>query len=279
MLRLPTPQCAPNFAFLMAADARNAVRRLPEVGRVTITLEDHYTGDEINDAIGRGDGFTGAFPGETADDELAALRELFQRKALIARQAAVCEALLAAGAAAGRLRLPWSPTCPTTRRARRLPRVARRSSASPRSGRARVRAAQRQTARGRPARRAGCGWRGSCARASRPMAASAARYCKFATAWRPRILRRFSDEGRAAARVPRPARSSSSIDEPKIVGPLDVIVQDRRSRACAGPICTSRRASGPRSLRSCCPTRPVMRTPAGCTRSARASPTSRWATR
>ena len=25
-LRLPTPQCAPNFAFLMAADARNAVR-------------------------------------------------------------------------------------------------------------------------------------------------------------------------------------------------------------------------------------------------------------
>jgi len=31
VLRLPTPQCAPNFAFLMAADARNAVRRLPGV--------------------------------------------------------------------------------------------------------------------------------------------------------------------------------------------------------------------------------------------------------
>ena len=30
-LRLPTPQCAPNFAFLMAADACTAVRRLPEV--------------------------------------------------------------------------------------------------------------------------------------------------------------------------------------------------------------------------------------------------------
>ena len=26
-LRLPTPQCAPNFAFLMAADARRVVRR------------------------------------------------------------------------------------------------------------------------------------------------------------------------------------------------------------------------------------------------------------
>jgi metal-sulfur cluster biosynthetic enzyme len=102
-LRLPTPQCAPNFAFLMAADARTAVRRLPLVRRVTIRLEDHYTGDEINAAIGRGEGFTGAFPGETADDELGALRELFQRKALTARQAAVCEAMLAGGREVGAL--------------------------------------------------------------------------------------------------------------------------------------------------------------------------------
>ena len=51
MLRLPTPQCAPNFAFLMAADARNAVRRLPGVRGVTVVLEDHYTGDEINAAL------------------------------------------------------------------------------------------------------------------------------------------------------------------------------------------------------------------------------------
>ena len=96
-LRLPTPQCAPNFAFLMAADARTAVRRLPGVRRVTITLDDHYTADEINAAIRRGEGFTGAFPGETDDDELGALRELFQRKALTARQAAVCEEMLAGG--------------------------------------------------------------------------------------------------------------------------------------------------------------------------------------
>jgi metal-sulfur cluster biosynthetic enzyme len=97
-LRLPTPQCAPNFAFLMAADARAAVRRLPGIRRVTVRLEDHYTGQEINDALARGDGFTGAFPGETADDDLSALRELFTRKALIARQSAVCERLLADGA-------------------------------------------------------------------------------------------------------------------------------------------------------------------------------------
>jgi metal-sulfur cluster biosynthetic enzyme len=98
-LRLPTPQCAPNFAFLMAADARAAVRRLPEVRQVTVLLEDHYTGEEINAAVGRGEGFGCAFPGETAGS-LDALRELFQRKALLARQARVCQALLAGGATA-----------------------------------------------------------------------------------------------------------------------------------------------------------------------------------
>jgi metal-sulfur cluster biosynthetic enzyme len=98
-LRLPTPQCAPNFAFLMAADARAAVRRLPEVRDVTVVLEDHYTGAEINAAIGRGDEFDSAFPGETAGS-LDALRQLFQRKALLARQARVCQAMLDGGATA-----------------------------------------------------------------------------------------------------------------------------------------------------------------------------------
>lgn len=98
VLRLPTPQCAPNFAFLMAADARNAVRRLPEVGTVKVKLDDHYTADEINAALSRDEGFMGAFPGETADDELHALRQLFQRKALVARQSKFCEQLLRAGA-------------------------------------------------------------------------------------------------------------------------------------------------------------------------------------
>jgi len=100
VLRLPTPQCAPNFAFLMAADARKAVRRLPDVRDVTIKLEDHYTGAEINAAVQRGEGFTGAFPGETVDDDLAALRELFLRKALVARESRLCELLLADGATA-----------------------------------------------------------------------------------------------------------------------------------------------------------------------------------
>ena len=84
-LRLPTPQCAPNFAYLMASDARDAVRRLPGVGEVRVVLEDHYTGEEINAAVGRGRGFEAAFPGETEGD-LGALRALFRRKALVARQ-------------------------------------------------------------------------------------------------------------------------------------------------------------------------------------------------
>jgi metal-sulfur cluster biosynthetic enzyme len=97
-LRLPTPQCAPNFAFLMAADARRVLRRLPGVREVSVILEDHYTGEQINGALSRGEGFTGAFPGETDDDDLESLRELFSRKALLARQARLCETMLSAGA-------------------------------------------------------------------------------------------------------------------------------------------------------------------------------------
>jgi metal-sulfur cluster biosynthetic enzyme len=98
-LRLPTSQCAPNFAFLMAADARDAVGRLPGVRSVTVLLEDHCTDDEINAAVNRGEAFAQAFPGETEAD-LDALRRLFRRKALVARQSRVCEALLAGGATA-----------------------------------------------------------------------------------------------------------------------------------------------------------------------------------
>jgi metal-sulfur cluster biosynthetic enzyme len=93
-LRLPTPQCAPNFAFLMASDARIAARGVSGVGEVHIVLDDHFTGAEINEAVARGAAFGHAFPGETQGD-LAALRALFRRKALVGRQARVCEALAA----------------------------------------------------------------------------------------------------------------------------------------------------------------------------------------
>lgn len=126
VLRLPTPQCAPNFAFLMAADARKVVRRLPEVRDVKITLEGHYTGDEINAAIGRGDGFAGAFPGETADEDLASLRELFVRKALVGRESRLCEMLLTDGATAEEVaasRIKDMPDVPDARRCVELRRL------------------------------------------------------------------------------------------------------------------------------------------------------------
>jgi hypothetical protein len=70
---------------------------LLRVRDVTVRFEDHYTGEEINLALRGGAGFTGAFPGETDDDDLEALRALFSRKALIGRQATVCELMLAQG--------------------------------------------------------------------------------------------------------------------------------------------------------------------------------------
>jgi metal-sulfur cluster biosynthetic enzyme len=117
-LRLPTPQCAPNFAYLMAADARSAVRRLPWTRRVTITLDDHYTAAEINAAVARDAGFDGAFPGES-DGDLSALRDLFRRKALLARQGRVCLALLARGCTAEELAALRVGDVPESREARR----------------------------------------------------------------------------------------------------------------------------------------------------------------
>ncbi|MGZ6694907.1 MAG: iron-sulfur cluster assembly protein [Solirubrobacteraceae bacterium] len=91
-LRLPTHQCAPNFAYLMVADARAAIAPLEGVRSVEVELCDHMTAHEINGAVRRGEGFSGAFPGETAG-ELDELRTLFRRKALVARQSRLAEAL------------------------------------------------------------------------------------------------------------------------------------------------------------------------------------------
>jgi metal-sulfur cluster biosynthetic enzyme len=112
-LRLPTPQCAPNFAFLMAADAAAAVRGVGGVRSASVVLEDHYTGAEINAAVGRGDGFSAAFPGET-QGELDALRALFQRKALLARQSRL---LSTPASRLGELTGPDADRCRALRRA------------------------------------------------------------------------------------------------------------------------------------------------------------------
>jgi metal-sulfur cluster biosynthetic enzyme len=106
-LRLPTYWCAPNFAYLMAADADSALRSVPGVRRVEVLLDDHFASDEINQGIAERRSFQQSFEG-LAEDELDELRLLFRRKALVARQQRLLRALLDQGTSVdqlGRLRL------------------------------------------------------------------------------------------------------------------------------------------------------------------------------
>jgi metal-sulfur cluster biosynthetic enzyme len=95
-LRLPTYFCAPNFAFLMVADAYDAVSALPDVRSTEVVLEDHFASDVINSGVAARAGFVQTFDGE-AVAELGALRANFLRKAVMAGTDQVCRPLLAAG--------------------------------------------------------------------------------------------------------------------------------------------------------------------------------------
>jgi metal-sulfur cluster biosynthetic enzyme len=95
-LRLPTYFCAPNFAYLMVADAYDAVSALPGVRRAAVVLEDHFASDAINDGVAAQAGFVRSFDGE-AVAELDGLRADFLRKAVMAGTDQVCRPLLAAG--------------------------------------------------------------------------------------------------------------------------------------------------------------------------------------
>ena len=50
-LRLPTYFCAPNFAYLMVADAYDAVSAVEGVQRADVVLEDHFASDTINAGV------------------------------------------------------------------------------------------------------------------------------------------------------------------------------------------------------------------------------------
>jgi metal-sulfur cluster biosynthetic enzyme len=95
-LRLPTYFCAPNFAFLMVADAYDAVSVLPGVRRTEVVLEDHFASDAINGGVAAQAGFAHSFDGE-AVGELHGLRADFLRKAIMAGTDQVCRPLLDAG--------------------------------------------------------------------------------------------------------------------------------------------------------------------------------------
>ena len=113
-LRLPTYFCAPNFAFLMVADAYDAVSALPGVRNTEVLLEDHFAADSINGGVAARAGFARSFDGE-AVGELHELRADFLRKAVMAGTDQVCRPLLAAGTLPSALRamtlgeLPASP--------------------------------------------------------------------------------------------------------------------------------------------------------------------------
>jgi metal-sulfur cluster biosynthetic enzyme len=95
-LRLPTYFCAPNFAFLMVADAYDAVSGVTGVRSTEVVLEDHFASDAINGGVAARAGFAASFDGE-AVSELHGLRADFLRKAVLAGTDQVCRPLLAAG--------------------------------------------------------------------------------------------------------------------------------------------------------------------------------------
>lgn len=120
-LRLPTYFCAPNFAFLMVADAYDAVSALPHVHETNIVLEDHFAAEAINHGVAARAGFVRSFDGE-AGAELDELRANFVRKAVMAGTDQVCRPLLADGrdpADLARLRLGEVPPSHELQRLRR----------------------------------------------------------------------------------------------------------------------------------------------------------------
>ncbi|WP_079055747.1 metal-sulfur cluster assembly factor [Streptomyces caeruleatus] len=79
-LRLPTSFCSPNFAYLMASDAKDAVTALADVTQAAVLLDDHHDSELINRGLAADAGYRGTF-GAEAESDLEELRETFRRKA------------------------------------------------------------------------------------------------------------------------------------------------------------------------------------------------------
>ena len=96
--KLPTYWCAPNFAYLMAADLRRQASSVPGVRNVRVILLDHCAEDEVIGGVNQGQTFSEAFPGEAAEDEhLEELRRIFLRKGFLMRQDTLLRHLLKSG--------------------------------------------------------------------------------------------------------------------------------------------------------------------------------------
>lgn len=79
-LRLPTSFCSPNFAYLMASDAKDAASALKGVAKVVVELDDHHDSELINAGLAADAGYLGTFQHE-AEESLDELRQTFRRKA------------------------------------------------------------------------------------------------------------------------------------------------------------------------------------------------------
>jgi metal-sulfur cluster biosynthetic enzyme len=100
-LRLPTYFCAPNFAFLMVADAHDVVAAVEGVARPDVVLIDHFASDAINAGVAARAGFVGSMAGTEvgeAVDELDDLRRQFTERALMAGTDLVVRPILREGA-------------------------------------------------------------------------------------------------------------------------------------------------------------------------------------
>jgi metal-sulfur cluster biosynthetic enzyme len=97
VLRLPTFWCAPNFAYLMAYDAREQTLRVPGVRQVRVVLKDHMYSDEITTGISAGQKFDEVFPGQADGEDVGELRALFHGKAFGMRQEQLARFLLDTG--------------------------------------------------------------------------------------------------------------------------------------------------------------------------------------
>jgi metal-sulfur cluster biosynthetic enzyme len=102
VFRLPTYWCAPNFAFLMASDMRDAVEALEWVREVRVELLDHFSAPLINRSVTLKQNFREAFPGET-DGDLKEIRKKFLGVSFERRQELLMRHLLEHGITRDRL--------------------------------------------------------------------------------------------------------------------------------------------------------------------------------
>ncbi len=93
VLQLPTSFCAPNFAYLMASDAKAALSELSWTRDVVVQLDGHHDSAIINAGLASDAGYRGTF-GHEAEEDLHDLRIRFQRKAHTAAMERCLTALL-----------------------------------------------------------------------------------------------------------------------------------------------------------------------------------------